>query len=150
MFTNNYILNLDTKGRINIPVKFKEILDSKYSDTLFITKRSNHLVAYPQAEWDILANQVRQLPSLKKEVIQFKRLFLGSAQEVFVKHGRILIPPNFRSHAEINKEVVVVGLDNTFEIWSKDRWNEFFQDNQESLDDLGDKLASLGEKLANN
>ena len=122
----------------------------KYNDTLFITKRSNQLVAYPQAEWDILANQVRQLSSLKKEVIQFKRLFLGSAQEVFVKHGRILIPPNFRSHAEINKEVVVVGLDNTFEMWSKDRWDEFFQDNQESLDDLGDKLASLGEKLANN
>ncbi len=149
MFTGNYILNLDSKGRVNVPVKFKEVLESKYNDVLFITTRSDHLVSYPQTEWDILVNQVRQLPPLKKEVAEFKRLFLGSAQETTMKHGRILIPSNLRKHAGINKEVVLVGVDNTFEIWSKDRWNEFFQDKQESLDDLGDKLANLGDKLAN-
>ncbi len=148
MFTNNYTLNLDTKGRVNIPAKFKEILESKYNNFLFVTKRTSHLVAYPQSEWEVLANQVRRLPSLKKEVITFKRLFLGSAHEVAVKHGRILIPSNFREHAGIDKEVVLVGTDNTFEIWSKSRWDEFFQGNQDCLDDLGDKLASFGSNKA--
>lgn len=148
MFTGNYLLNLDSKGRVNIPAKYKEILESKYSDVLFITKRTNYLVAYPQTEWDILVDQVRQLPSLKREVIEFKRLFLGSAHEVTMKHGRILIPTDLRNHAGLDKVVVAVGLDNTFEIWAKNRWDEFFQDRQESLDDLGDKLASLGNKLA--
>lgn len=143
MFTNNYNLSLDSKGRVNIPAKFKEILELKYNNMLFITKRSNHLVAYPQTEWDILASQVRKLPSLKKDVIKFKRLFLGSAHEVTVKHGRILLPGHFREHAGIDRETVLVGTDNTFEIWSKSRWDEFFQDNQNCLDDLGDKLASL-------
>lgn len=148
MFTGNYLLNLDSKGRVNIPAKFREILESKYNDILFITTRSSYLVAYPQAEWDVLVNQVRQLPPLKKEVSEFKRLFLGSAQEVMIKHGRVLIPANLRKHAGIDKEVTLVGVDNTFEIWSKDRWDKFFQDRQESLDDLGDKLASLGDKLS--
>ena len=149
MFTGNYTLNLDSKGRVNIPAKYKEVLESKYNDILFITTRSNYLTAYPQSVWDVLVNQVRQLSSLRKEVGEFKRLFLGSAQEVTIKHGRILIPTNLRNHAGINKVAVLVGVDNTFEIWSQDRWNEFFQDKQESLDDLGDKLASFGDKLAN-
>lgn len=148
MFISNYTLNLDAKGRVNIPVKYKEVLESKYNETLFITTRSNHLVAYPQSEWSILVDEVGKLHPLKKEVVEFKRLFLGSAQEVAIKHGRILIPANLRGHAGINKEVVLVGVDNTFEIWAKNRWDEFFQDRQESLDDLGDKLASLGEKLS--
>ncbi len=149
MFTGNYTLNLDSKGRVNVPAKYKDVLESKYNDVLFVTTRSNYLTAYPQSEWDVLVNQVRQLSSLKKEVGAFKRLFLGSAQEVTVKHGRILIPASLRKHAGIDKVAVLVGVDNTFEIWSKDRWNEFFQDSQESLDDLGDKLADLGDKLSN-
>lgn len=149
MFTGNYTLNLDSKGRVNIPAKYKEVLEAKYNDVLFITTKSNYLTAYPQSVWDVLVNQVRQLPSLKKEVGEFKRLFLGSAQEVTIKHGRILIPSNLRSHAGIGKVAVLVGVDDTFEIWSKDRWVEFFQDRQESLDDLGDKLADLGDKLSN-
>lgn len=147
MFTGNYTLSLDSKGRVNVPVKYKEVLDVKYNDVLFITTGSNYLTAYPQSIWETLVNKVRQLPSLKKEVAEFKRLFLGSAQEVTVKHGRILIPASLRKHAEIEKEAVLVGVDNTFEIWSKARWEEFFQDRQESLDDLGDKLASLGNDL---
>lgn len=149
MFTGNYTLNLDSKGRVNVPSKFKEVLETKYNNVLFITTKSNYLTAYPQSVWEILVNQVRQLPSLKKEVSEFKRLFLGSAQEVTIKHGRILIPSNLRSHAGIGKTGVLVGVDDTFEIWSKDRWIEFFQDRQESLDDLGDKLADLGDKLSN-
>jgi MraZ protein len=149
MFTGNYTLNLDSKGRMNIPAKYKEVLETKYNDVLFITTKSNCLTVYPQSVWDVLINQVRQLSSLKKEVSEFKRLFLGSAQEVTIKHGRILIPANLRSHAGIAKAAVLVGVDDTFEIWGKDSWIEFFQDRQESLDDLGDKLADLGDKLSN-
>ncbi len=149
MFTGNYTLNLDSKGRVNIPAKYKEVLETKYNDVLFITTKSNCLTVYPQSVWDVLINQVRQLSSLKKEVSEFKRLFLGSAQEVTIKHGRILIPANLRNHAGIAKAAVLVGVDDTFEIWGKDSWIEFFQDRQESLDDLGDKLADLGDKLSN-
>ncbi len=145
MFRGRYEHTIDSKGRISIPAKFRETLDKKYDDRLVITNYDQCLIAFPNEEWSILEEKARGLPLLKKEVKTFLRFFYSSGVDCVVdKQGRLLIPQTHRDYANLQKDVVLVGVGNRIEIWDKQRWAEEYQKSQESFEQISDTLTSLG------
>jgi MraZ protein len=143
MFLGNYIANIDGKGRINIPSRYQEVLEKNYGNNLILSLNKDCIVVYPQSEWTILEEKWRELPSLKREVQDFYRLFYGRASECSMKHGRILVPPTLRGQAGLNKEVVIVGVLRMMEVWDKGRWEKFMAEKEGQFEELGDKLSEM-------
>ncbi|MEM4658450.1 MAG: division/cell wall cluster transcriptional repressor MraZ [Candidatus Methanosuratincola sp.] len=126
MFRGRYEHAMTDKGRISVPSKFREVLRNKYEDeTLIVTNFDKCLVAYPLKEWDEIERKVAQFPQFKQEVVSFLRYLMGGATDCVVDgQGRILIPPSLRAYAGIEREVVLLGMLNRFEIWAKEVWEK--------------------------
>jgi MraZ protein len=143
MFRGRFEHSIDGKGRVSIPAKFREILKRDYaSDQLIITIFDSCLVAYPLAEWQLFEEKMKEFSQLKKEAKSFLRYFYSGAMECAIDdHGRILIPPQFREHADLNKEIVFVGVMNRFEIWNKAGWEEEIKNYKETFDEISESIA---------
>ena len=145
MFRGRFEHTIDSKGRISVPAKFREILNKKYDDRLVITHYDQCLVAYPHEEWVILEEKQKSLPPLKKEVKAYLRFFYSSGMDsVIDKQGRLLIPQTHRDYANLQKEVMLVGVGTKFEIWDKQRWSQEFKRIEESFGDMDETLTNLG------
>ena len=145
MFRGRYEHTIDSKGRLSIPSRFREILVDRYSETLIVTNFDRCLVAFPKEEWEALERKAALLPQLKKEVKSFQRYFISGATECPLDgQGRILIPPTLRDYADLGRDVVLVGLLKKMEIWSKARWQEVFSHSQKTFEETSDVLAELG------
>lgn len=145
MFRGRFEHSLDTKGRVSIPSKFREVLTTNYDERLVVTNFDNCLWAYPFAEWRVIEEKVASLPQMKEEVKAFQRVFISAAVECPIdKAGRILIPPTLRDYAALDREVILVGMINRIEIWSSARWSAVFSAALTSLSGMGDRLAELG------
>lgn len=143
MFLGNYPANIDGKGRINIPSRYREILEEKYGGNLILSVSKDCLVVYPQSEWTALEEKWRELPPLRKDVQDFYRLFYSRAAECPMKHGRILIPPSLRGLADLKKEVVIAGVSRRMEIWDRGRWEKFMSEKEGQFEDLGNRLSEM-------
>ena len=134
MFRGRYEYSIDSKGRISIPAKFRDVLNGKDTNGLFVTNEFDAcLVAYPTDEWRKLEERVSAVTDIRKEIKAYRRFFISSAVECYIdKQGRILIPPALRDYAELKKDVVFVGMLNKFEIWSKENWKAI-PDNMEEI-----------------
>ena len=119
-----YQHTLDAKGRLFIPAKLREQL----GDGFFVTKGLDEcLFLYPQKAWDELEQKIRQLPMSKSRGLQ--RFFLSSAADVTVdRQGRIVIPTTLRSYANLERDVVVIGVGERAELWDARRWNAYTDD----------------------
>lgn len=136
---------MDSKGRLSIPSKFRELLSSNYDERLIVTNFDQCLWAYPFAEWQKLEQKVSTLPQFLDEVKALQRVFISAASECPVdRQGRILLPTHLRDYAGLTKDAVIVGMTNRLEIWSKERWSVIFDSAQKHLEGLGKKLADLG------
>ncbi len=146
MFRGRYEHAIDSKGRISIPSKFREILHEKCDDGLVITNYDHCLLAFPREEWiNRVEEKVKSLPLLKKEARTFLRFFYSSGIDCPIdKLGRILIPQTLRDYANLQKEVILVGEGMKIEIWNKLFWEEEFRKSQEGFEQIGDTLAELG------
>ncbi|NMB76327.1 MAG: division/cell wall cluster transcriptional repressor MraZ [Myxococcales bacterium] len=147
MFRGRFEHTTDSKGRVSIPSRFREILSSKYQDDrLIVTSFVDPcLIAYPVAEWQAFEEKVRKLPQFDPRVIQVKRVLISGAMECPIdKNGRILIPPTLREFAALEREVIWAGMVDTIEIWSKQNWERMFVDTRGRLTDLGGALGGLG------
>jgi MraZ protein len=140
MFMGEYNHTIDTKGRLIVPSKFREAL----GDTFVVTKGLDGcLFVYDNQEWNAFEEKLKSLPITNKEARQFARFFLAGAAEVEVdKQGRILVPNILREFAQINKEVVLIGVASRIEIWSKERFEGItaFED----MDEIAEHMAELG------
>ena len=145
MFRGRYEHTVDSKGRISIPAKFREVLNKKYDDRLVITHYDQCLVAYPYEEWTIFEDKQKTLPQLKKEIKAYYRFFYSSGVDCVIdKQGRLLIPQTHRDYASLQKDVILVGVGTKIEIWDKKRWEEEFKKAQESFDQGSEALSTLG------
>jgi len=145
MFRGRFHYIIDSKGRLSIPSKFREILSSSYDERLIVTNFDQCLWAYPTSEWQELERRVAALPQFLDEVRALQRVFISAALECPLdKQGRILIPQALRDYADIKRDVIVVGMTKRMEIWSKERWETVFETAQRKLETLGGKLADLG------
>ena len=124
MFRGRYDHTVTNNGRVSIPSKFREVCRDKYGEETFVvTNFDKCLVAYPLKEWNEIENKISQLPQFRNDVTAFMRYLMGGAVDCPIdSQGRVLIPQSLRSHANINKEVVMIGMLKKIEIWSKEIW----------------------------
>jgi MraZ protein len=142
MFMGEYQHSLDEKGRLIIPAKFRESLGES-----FILNRGldNCLYGYPQSEWKILEEKIKELPTNNPETRAFVRLFFAGAVEAELdKQGRVVIPQHLRDHAQIEKDVYVIGVSTKVEIWSKENWENYSAQTQPSYEGFAQNIANLG------
>lgn len=145
MFRGQYFHTIDPKGRLSIPAKFREALGDGAGGTLVIANGEHCLDVYPQEVWERLEAKVRSLPMLQREAKHFTRLYLSSGVDVEIDgQGRVLIPPASREFAGLTKEAALVGGIDRFEIWNRERFEEFQRTHMPELPALFEKLASLG------
>jgi MraZ protein len=146
VFRGRYDHALDSKGRISIPTKIREILNKKYDERLVITNFDHCLLAFPYEEWNQLVEQkVGSFSILRKETSSFLRFFYSSAIDCTIDtHGRLLIPPTLRDYASLKRDVVLVGEGRFIEIFAKEQWQEVAQRAEEGFDQIRDTLANLG------
>ena len=147
MFRGRFEHNIDAKGRVSLPAKYRDILSTNYNDRLIITNYDSCLIAYPYDEWVTFEENFRQYSIMQEDVEVFMHYFISGATECTIdKLGRILIPPILRKHAGLEREIVFVGMITRIQIWDKQRWEQKFQKAQEAFDQLKGKeqLAKLG------
>ena len=138
MLMGEYHHNIDEKNRLIIPSKFRYELGEKFIVTRGL---DGCLFVYPLNEWDKITNQLNTLSFTKKDARAFSRFFLSGATECeFDRQGRINIPTPLISYASLKKECVIIGVNDRLEIWSKDLWEKFFNDNEEALSDIAENL----------
>ncbi len=142
MFIGEYQHTIDDKGRLIIPSKFREDL----GDEFIMTKGlDNCLFVYPKEEWMILEAKLRALPLTNRDARAFVRFFFSGASECTLdKQGRVLIPSNLREHARLSKDGVIIGVSTRIEIWSKEEWDKYNEDDSLSYDNIAEKMAELG------
>lgn len=141
MFMGEYQHNVDPKGRLIIPSKFREHLE----DCFVLTRGlDNCLFGYPMNEWRKLEEKLKELPVTKKDARAFTRFFFSGATEVEIdKQGRINIPSNLRSYAKMDKECIVLGVSNRLEIWAKDAWDNYFEESEDSFNDIAENMIGF-------
>ncbi len=144
MFYGEYEHTLDNKGRVIIPAKFREIFKENYVEKFYLTRGLDQcLFVFTEDTWKAQEKKFRALPFTKNESRKFNRLFFSGACDVVCdKQGRILIPDYLKSYATIKGDVVIIGVSDRIEIWSKDMWNSFFNDNKGNFEDLAEKLIT--------
>ena len=145
MFYGEHEHKLDKKGRIIIPSKFREASKENYIEKFYVTRGLDTcLFMFPEDEWRQQESKFKALSFTKREARKFNRLFFSGAIEVAAdKQGRILIPSYLKQYADIRKEIVLIGVSNRIEIWSKDRWREFYKATKESFEDIAEKLIDV-------
>ena len=125
MFRGLNKINLDAKGRIAIPVRYKDSLSDLSSNLLICTIDQDHcLLLYPLKFWKSIEKKIMELPTLHSASRRLQRLMVGHAAEIEMdSSGRILIPKELRAFAKLTKQAMLVGQGNKFEIWNYDDWN---------------------------
>ena len=142
MFIGEYEHNLDTKGRVTMPMKLREDI----GDIFIITKGLDGcLFAYSKSEWENFEQKLKSLPLTNKNARDFVRFFLSGAIECEIdKQGRFLIPGNLRKYANLDKQVIVIGVGNRVEIWDKPTWENYSSNDNISADEIAENMTMLG------
>lgn len=148
MFRGVNALNLDTKGRLAVPTRYRDEIVRLANGHMVITVDRDHsLLLYPLPEWEEIERKLVKLPSFNAQARRLQRLLIGHATEVELDgNGRILLPPLLREFAELDKAVVMIGQGNKFEIWNEAKWNERRAEWLSAVDgegELPDELGSL-------
>lgn len=142
MLIGEYHYNLDTKGRLAIPAKFR----GQLGQTVIITRGLDScLFVYPQKEWETLMQRLNNLPLSQANSRAFSRFMLAGATEAEIdQQGRVLIPEHLRKFAGLNKKAVVAGLNNRLEIWDENKWNEYRSKTEKDANEIAEKLIEFG------
>ena len=142
MLTGEFNHSIDSKGRLIIPSKLRDRLGEHF----VITKGMDGcLFLYPENEWEAFEEKLRTLPLTNKKARDFKRFFLGSAVEGEIdKQGRVLLSTSLRTYANLEKEVVLAGVLDKVEIWSKEAWDARTTDIEENIEDIASDMEDLG------
>ncbi len=137
MFIGEYHHNLDDKGRLTIPSKLRYELKEDFILTRGLDKC---LFIYPKDEWENVIEKYKELPNTR-DARNYKRFLLSGATTCDVdKQGRINIPAPLSTYANLSKECVIIGVGERLEVWDKESWDNFVNDNEDNFSDLADKL----------
>lgn len=145
MLLGEYRHSIDEKGRLIIPAKLRDELGDSF---VICNGLEGCLFVYSQEEWNKFVAELESLPRMNKDARRFKRYFFGSASEgTFDKQGRVLIPPALRQAAELEKDVVLVGVQDRVEIWNRDLWDDSKDISEEDLDAIAERMESIGIRI---
>ena len=142
MFMGEYSHTIDTKGRLIIPSRFREEL----GETFVVTKGLDGcLFVFSDEEWKAFEIKLKSLPLSNKNARQFARFFVAGATPCELdKQGRILLPATLREFAGLEKDVVLTGMLNRIEIWSKEKWNENNSLDDVAMDEIAEQMTDFG------
>ncbi len=147
MFRGATKVTLDAKGRLAIPTRYRERLAARCDGQLIATVDKDYcLLIYPYPDWEEIERKLMRLSSMNKKTRRLQRLMVGHATEIDIDgHGRILLSRELREFAGLERQAVLIGQGNKFELWDEERWNtkrdEWLSDEDES--DLPAELESL-------
>lgn len=149
MFRGLHSINLDAKGRMAVPTKYRQPLEDRCASHLVATidTEENCLLVYPLPEWELIQEKIESLPSYDPKVRRIQRLLIGHATDLELDaSGRVLLSQPLREYAKLDKEIVLVGQGKKLEIWSKLLWesrcDEYLDEAQQS-DQLPPDLMNL-------
>ena len=138
MLIGEYHHNIDEKGRLIIPSKFREEIGNSFVVTRGL---DGCLFVYPITEWNKVVDKLKTLPFTKKDARAFLRFFLSGATEcVFDRQGRISIASPLIDYANLEKECIIIGVNDRLEIWALDKFNSLMEENLEQLDVISENL----------
>ncbi|EGQ2846997.1 division/cell wall cluster transcriptional repressor MraZ [Staphylococcus pseudintermedius] len=141
MFMGEYENKLDAKGRMIVPSKFRYDLNERFILTRGLDKC---LFGYTLEEWQTIEEKMKSLPLTKRDARKFVRMFFSGAIEVEIdKQGRINIPAKLREYAHLDKECTVIGVSNRIEIWNRNTWNDFYDESEESFEEIAEDLIDF-------
>ncbi|HEY6011165.1 MAG TPA: division/cell wall cluster transcriptional repressor MraZ [Nitrospirota bacterium] len=143
VFRGSFEHTVDSKGRVSVPSKFRDIIADRYDGRLVLAMDYDKcLTVYPLEEWEKLEEKIKTLSLVKQEVKDFRRFLLSSATECELdKQGRILLPSSHREHAGIGKNVMLIGIIDKIEVWDVKTWEAR---NSQNGGKIGEALAALG------
>lgn len=147
MFRGNNPINLDVKGRMAVPARYRDALVDQCGGQLVATIdiQDKCLFIYPLPEWEKIEAQISSLSTFNPSTRRLQRLLIGHARELELDgSGRVLIPPELRSYAEIDKKTMLVGQGRRFELWDLDNWNS---QRDSWLDEAANELSIPDEML---
>ena len=141
MLIGEFEHSLDSKGRLIMPAKLRETIGEKF----VVTKGLDGcLFAFSITEWQNFEEKLKSLPLSNRNSREFTRFFLSGATECEIdKQGRFLIPNNLRESANLQKEVVIIGVGTRIEIWDKEKWDSYNNENI-SVEDIAENMTMLG------
>ncbi|MDO9027719.1 MAG: division/cell wall cluster transcriptional repressor MraZ [Candidatus Roizmanbacteria bacterium] len=142
MFYGEHEHTIDRKGRLIIPSKFREVFKEHYIDKFYVTRGLDGcLFVFTEDEWKNQESKFKNLSFTKKEARRFNRFYFSGAVDLTCdKQGRILVPQYLKDYAAIKRDVMIVGISNRIEIWSKDRWKDFYDNTKDTFEDIAEKL----------
>ena len=145
MFIGEYHHTIDEKGRIIIPVKFREELGNNFIITRGI---ENCLFVYSEENWAKITNKLNSLPFTKKDARTFNRFFMSGATSVELdKQGRVNISKPLIDYASLIKDCVIIGTGDRLEVWSQESWESFFDSTKDSMSDIAENLFNESVEL---
>lgn len=141
-FMGEYNHNIDAKGRVIVPAKFREALGEKF----IVTKGLDGcLFVYPNDVWETVMDKLNHLPTTVKDARTFSRFMSGGAAEVETdKQGRILLTPILRKFAHLDKDVTFVGVSNRVEIWDTETYEKNMDTMFEDMDQIAENMSAIG------
>jgi len=142
MLLGEYNHNIDDKGRVSVPAKFREDLGSSF----IVTKGlDNCLFIYSKNEWTTFETKLKDLPLTNPNARNFIRFFFSGATECELdKQGRIILPQNLREYAGLNKDVAIIGVATRVEIWDREKWNAYTSSDNMDMDEVAIQMSNLG------
>lgn len=135
MFRGANAINLDPKGRLTIPTRYRQSLMDDCQGQLVCTvdNRQSCLLLYPLPEWDIIEEKISKFSTMNLDERRIQRLLIGYANEVVMdKSGRVNVHPTLREFADLDKEIMLVGQRNRIEIWSQKTWYAQIEEDREA------------------
>ena len=138
MLIGEYHHNIDEKGRLIIPSKFRDEIGKEFIVTRGL---DGCLFIYSKGQWEKIVTKLQTLPFTKKDARTFNRFFLSSATVcVFDKQGRINIPSNLINYANIQKECTIIGVNDRLEVWASDKFDALIEENTSAIEGVAENL----------
>jgi MraZ protein len=147
VFRGHYRHTIDTKGRLSIPSRFRDVLADGWGDKLVVVPNGRGLDVYPLRSWEELEAKLDGLPRLDPDARRFRYRYLSRGQDVVLDpQGRIQVSSDYREQAGLVKDVVIIGMQKMFEVWDAERWAHFDRDGSDgdSVDEIRARLADKG------
>lgn len=147
MFRGSSFHTIDAKGRFIVPARFRDAIRAGGNDRIMVSQMDRCLVAYPLEEWRKIEDRIMAMAEKSESMRRFRRIFIGGAHEcMFDRQDRILIPPSLRQYADMEKHIVMVGVLDHFEIWSRANWDEESQrlEDDMKIEEVRNEIARLG------
>ena len=141
MFIGEYSHNIDAKGRVIIPSKFRDELQ----DSFILTRGLDGcLTIYSKKQWDKLFEEINKLPTTRKAARQYIRVLTSGASEVSLDNqGRIQVPSFLLKAVSLKKECYVIGANDHVEIWDRDVWDNYYAEASESFEDVAENISDF-------